>query len=543
MDFGQQNLKIVLILAFGFGFASLLGYITHRLKLSSLLGFLIAGYLIGPYSPGFVADLKTAEQLAEIGVILMMFGVGVHFSLGDLIKVKNIAIPGAIIQTLITAVITTFCIYFMGWPLLTGLIIGLSIGVASTVVLMRVLIENQILNTPQGHIAVGWLIVEDLFTVAALIMLPVFAEISSHGGLTVSKIALILIDTIFKFLILIAFMFTLGRQVVAYILFKVAQARSSELFTLTILALTFCIATASALFFGTSLALGAFIAGMVIGQTHVRHQATTSTLPIQDAFIVLFFLSVGMLFNPVAIYEHLPLFFAILGIILLIKPLLAYLIVVAWRYPVKTALTVAIALAQIGEFSFILSEEAMKYDILPETGFDVVVAAAIVTISLNPILFAWIEKRPTLGEPTVAHTPSQEGPHALVIGFGPIGQKATETLETLGFRPIIIEHNLELVTRLIENNRWAIYGEAAQPHILESAQIDTAELMVITVPHIYSVSKIAKMARHLNPGLKIVARASYARDKEPLKELDVEVICCEEEAMQAFAQALQHVKH
>lgn len=383
MEIEPHNLKIVLILTYGLAFAGLFGYLTHLLKLSPILGYLIAGYLIGPYSPGFVADIAISEQLAEIGVILMMFGVGLHFKWQELLNVKNIAIPGAIGQTSIATLCAMLLLMGWGWTWQSGLIIGLSIGVASTVILARILSDNQLLKTSEGHIAVGWLIVEDLLTVLALLAVPVLAE----GKLSVMGIISSFLYMLFKFCLLTLFMFTVGQKIVTYVLFTIARTRSSELFTIIILALTFLVATCSALMFGTSIALGAFIAGMVIGRTHVRHQASSQALPIQDVFLVIFFLTVGMLFNPAAIVEHPALFLAILAIILIIKPLTAYLITIFLRYPAKTAVTVAIALAQIGEFSFILSEEATKYEILPDAGYDLIVACAIVSISLNPILF------------------------------------------------------------------------------------------------------------------------------------------------------------
>lgn len=386
------NLKIVFILTFGFGLGSILGYLAYRLKMSPILGYLIAGYVIGPYSPGFVADMEISEQLAEIGVILMMFGVGLHFKWQDLMNVKNIAIPGAIGQTLVASIVGAALIYSIGWTLQAGIIFGLAIGVASTVVLVRVLTDNGILHTPDGHIAVGWLIVEDLITVAALLLVPTLAASMVGEQFSIHDLAISFGIILLKFLALAVIMFTLGLKVVTYILSKIILTNSHELFTLTILALTFCIATGSAMLFGTSIALGAFIAGMVIGQTHVRRQVSTNAMPLKDAFVVIFFLAMGMLFNPKVIIEHPMIFFAVLAIIVILKPIAALVITLALRYPIKTALTVAIALAQIGEFSFILAEEAMKFDILPDDGYDLIVACSFVSISINPLLFKLLPK-------------------------------------------------------------------------------------------------------------------------------------------------------
>lgn len=385
------NLKIVLILTMGFAGASLFGYFSQILRLSPILGYLIAGYLIGPFSPGFVADLKISEQLAEIGVILMMFGVGLHFRLEDLINVKNIAIPGAIGQTLVATIAGCFLIYILGWSLEAGFIFGLAIGVASTVVLVRQLSDHHLLQTPQGHISVGWLIVEDIITVIILVLVPVLAASLKGESPSFLTIASLIAFALVKFLVMVCLIFTLGLKIVSFIFSKVVNTRSHELFTLTILAITFVIATGSSLLFGTSIALGAFIAGMVIGKTDLRKRVSLTTTPLKDTFCVIFFLAVGMLFNPYAIVDHWVLFIAGLVIILMIKPLAAFIIVLALNHPRKTALTIAVALAQIGEFSFILAEESTRFDLLPDAAYDVIVACSLVSIAINPLLFKLIK--------------------------------------------------------------------------------------------------------------------------------------------------------
>lgn len=393
MEMDSYKLQIVLILTVGLGLASLLGYFTHRLRLSPILGYLLAGYLIGPYSPGFVADSETAEKLAEIGVILMMFGVGLNFKIEELISVKNVAIPGALLQTFFTTVLTTWFVTMAGWPFETGVLMGLGIGVASTVVLVRMLEDNNLLKSQEGHIAIGWTIVEDLITVGILILIPKMLPIlkGESGSLESTLGAIVLM--LFKVLFLAIGMFTVGRRFVTYALSKISHTQSHELFTVTILAMTFIIATGSSYFFGTSIALGSFIAGMVIGQTNLKQQAATHSLAIKDAFVVIFFLSVGMIFQPQAIIEHPMLFLSILSAVLLIKPLLAGVLVLLFKYPKHTAVMVGVALAQIGEFSFILSEEALKYKLIPDESYDVIVASALISIGLNPILFKLFEKR------------------------------------------------------------------------------------------------------------------------------------------------------
>lgn len=388
------NLKIVIILTIGFTFASILGFISYKIRLSPILGYLFAGYLIGPYSPGFVADINIAEQLAEIGVILMMFGVGLHFQWHELLKVKKIAIPGAFGQTLITTLVVLLIVSQLGWSLEAGVIFGIAIGVASTVVLVRVLIDNQLLKTQEGVISVGWLIVEDVITVFALLLVPSLSALLKGKELSYWELTGSVLYILIKFIVLAMVMFTIGRQCIKYILSKIIKTRSHELFIISILAITFLIATGSTVVFGISIALGAFIAGMIIGQTKVRHEVSANTLPLKDIFIVIFFLSIGMLFNPKALVEDLPLFFYILGIILVIKPLTAYLIVRVLKYSSKTALTVGIALAQIGEFSFIVAEEAMRYQVLPERGYDLIVASALISISINPLLFKIFRLKP-----------------------------------------------------------------------------------------------------------------------------------------------------
>lgn len=535
-----SSLHIVLILTFGFALASALGYISLRIKLSPILGYLLAGYIIGPFSPGFVADLEIAEQLAELGVILMMFGVGLHFDWKDLLKVKNIAIPGALGQTFVATIVGMLLIYYIGWGLEAGIIIGLAIGVASTVVLVRMLVENNILNTLQGHISVGWLIVEDILTVFFLILIPTLANFLDGAELSMQSVVFSISMALLKFFLLAAFMFTIGRKVVAYILFKIARTRSQELFTVTVLALILVIALGSTLLFGTSIALGAFIAGMVIGQTAVKDQAATNSLPLKDSFVVIFFLSVGMLFNPFAVAEHPILFLGILGIILIVKPLAAFLITLILRYPVKIALTVAVALAQIGEFSFILSEEAMRFNLLPDAGYDIIVACSLVSISINPLLFKGMDfvlpyLKNKLQPVPINKKQLVEDTHvAIVIGYGPIGESVVETLRKAKFCPIVIDENVDTVAQLIEENKKAVYGDATLPNILKIAQIETANSLIITIPDYAVAMNIVETAKRLNPSLRILVRLRFVGKQKELERLGVKVICCEEESIKAF---------
>jgi CPA2 family monovalent cation:H+ antiporter-2 len=542
------NVQIVTILAVGFALASIFGFFTQRAKLSPILGYLIAGYLIGPYSPGFVADTHIAEQLAEIGVILMMFGVGLHLKWQELVSVKNIAIPGAIIQTAVTTIAGAFLIQSYGWSLEAGIVIGLSIGVASTVVMIRILSENKLINTSQGHISIGWLIVEDILTVIALLVLPALADSVQGDAVSITNLAWQITVAVTKCVFLVIIMLFGGFKVVSYIFKNVARTKSNELFTLTILALIFVIATGSALIFGTSIALGAFIAGMVIGQTEVRHQASANALPLKDAFAVIFFLSVGMLFNPFEIFSNLYLFIGLMIIILVLKPLIAYLIVVYLGKPVQTALIVAFALAQVGEFSFILSEEALKLKILPDDGFDIIVACALISIAINPILFKLclrfgknLDKRIQEKAHIAFNQQISLSKQAVIVGFGPIGQEAARILEQMGVEPVVVDTNVDTITSQKDKNKEAVFGDATIDHILKAANLEEARLLVITTPEIATTLQIIKTSRELNPKIRIIARILYTIDKKKLNGFNVSTVCDEEECRQAFIEAIRKI--
>lgn len=540
-----SKIHIVLILTFGFAFASIFGYLAQKAKCSPILGYLIAGYLIGPYSPGFVADMEVSKQLAEIGVILMMFGVGLHLNWQDLVSVKNIAVPGALIQTLATTIAATVLTCLLGWQLEAGVVVGLAIGVASTVVMVRVFSDNFLDHTPQGHLAIGWTIVEDILTVVALLLLPPLVS-SLHGEqISFWSVLLAISIALLKCAALVAVTAFAGIKLVSYVFFEVTRTRSQELFTLTVLALIFSIATGSALIFGTSIALGAFIAGLVIGQTDVRHQASANALPLKDTFAVIFFLSVGMLANPQAIFSNLPLFAGILFIILAFKPLIAFLIIILLKRPFHSALAVAFALAQIGEFSFILSGEAVKFDILPEEGYNIIVGCALISIAINPFLFKaylplskWMEGGKYAGPhpPLIQDSPKEH--RAIVVGFGPIGQDIAGLLAQFGVVPVIVETNMETVAKEKRKSQKAIFGDATDPHILEAAHAKISDLLIITTADITTTLAIIRSARHLNPRILIMARALYAADKSRLKDLGAIAICDEEETRRAFMQVI-----
>lgn len=540
-----ENLHIVLILAVGFTFASLFGYIAQKIRLSPIVGYLVAGYLIGPYSPGFVADLATAEQLAEIGVILMMFGVGLHFKWQDLYNVKSVAIPGAIVQTVVSALVCLAALYYVGWTFESALVVGLAIGVASTVVLVRILFAHNLLNSPQGHIAVGWLIVEDILTVMALLLLPLIALFHMEETPSILRVSQSIFEVILKFTVMAVLVLTFGRWLVTKALFSIARVRLEELFTITLLALIFVIAVGSTILFGTSIALGAFAAGMVIAQTVAKHQALANALPLKDAFAVIFFISVGMLFKPTAIWENWVAFCIILSIVLIVKPLIALLLTTLLKYPLKTGLVVAVALGQIGEFSFILAEEGLKFNLLPDEGFDIIVACSIISIALNPLLFSWalkyLEERDRIRGATWLQDSALLTPRetAVVIGFGPVGKLAAETLEKIGFDISIIEQNIDTVEEIKRTHRHAVYGDAALRKILEVAGIKEAKILVITPPTIQTHLATIHLAKELNPELDILCRVRYEVDKNLLLPLGVQVICSEEEAARSIHEALR----
>lgn len=549
----EYESKILFILTVGFALAFMLGYISQRLRLSPILGYLIAGYLIGPYSPGFVADITVAEQLAEIGVILMMFGVGLHSNWKNLIGVKNIAIPGAIGQTLIAAFLASFLVVLNGWTLGAGIVVGLAIGVASTVVLIRVLADNNLLETPQGHIALGWLIMEDFLTVIALILLPSIADWFKGIAPSFLNISLSIFYVLFSFGVLILIMYFWGERIVSNILINVARTRSHELFTLAVLALTFVIATGSAYIFGTSIALGAFIAGIVIGKTDVSHQVSANALPMRDAFAVLFFISVGMLFNPMIFMTNSFLLLGILAVVLIGKPLAAFLIVTLFGYSTRTALTIALALAQIGEFSFILAEESLKLGILPDEGFDILVACSLLSIALNPLLFqiygvyekyqqdvslkhfnAKVLRDSSINFVRLFEIQKAHLPKVIIVGFGAIGQEITTMTEKMGFIPTIIDYNIDIISELQNRDREAVYGDASVPNILEIAGIEKAQLLAITLNEIEKTTAIIKTARQLNPAIRIIAHATSLSDQQLISDMNVSLICGEKVISKAF---------
>lgn len=537
---------LVFTITAGLAGALVLGCITHRLGLSPIVGYLLAGVALGPHTPGLVADPKIAAELADLGVILLMFGVGLHFHLKDLLAVKWIAVPGAIGQSVAATLLGTFIFRALGWTLGAGLVLGIAVSVASTVVLIRVLMDNDSLQTPAGHAAVGWLVMEDLLTVIVLVLLPACAGATQNAG--AGGVLAGLAMALGKLVLLGVAMAVIGARVIPWLMERVARSRSRELFTLTVLVVALGIATGSAWVFGASIALGAFLAGMVVSQSSVSHQAASDALPMRDAFAVLFFVSVGMLFNPLALLEHPGMLLSVLGIILLAKPLAALAIVAALGYPVRTALTVALGLAQIGEFSFILSEMGRSLGVLPQAGHDVLVAAALISISLNPLLFrqvgnieSWLERRPNLWRLLTWRFKERNGLHAppdnndaaapvraVVVGYGPVGQVLTRILRDFGIQPAVIELNVDTVKALRSQGLPAIYGDASRPDILQAAQVPQAQYLLVTLPDAQARLSVVAAARALNPAIRVLVRARYLAERDTLDTAGVKAVAYEE---------------
>ncbi len=599
------HFELLLNLSASLALALILGLITERMKLSPIVGYLLAGFALGPNTPGMTADPKMAAELAEIGVVLLMFGVGLHFNMKELLAVKNIAIPGAAGQILCATIAGAVIVHWagMGWG--AGFVVGIAISVASTVVLIRMLMDNDILHTAQGHIAVGWLIVEDIFTVLVLVALPAFgvvnvdtaasdpdkiavvqtldpdhsddavvpaasepaAQPADANGAALAQvdephapehqkgIIYLLCEAIVKVSILAVVVVGGGRFVIPWLLRYVASTRSRELFTLSILAIALAVATGSAVIFGVSMALGAFLAGMVVGQTEVSHQAAADALPMRDAFAVLFFVSVGMLFNPAVIAQYPFILLGLLVTVLVIKPLSAFAIVWLMKYSVRSAITVAIALAQIGEFSFLLADEAKRNGLLSTEGHSLLVACALISITLNPILFRWItpfenwlRSYPKLWQQLLRRSEEKGLEHnlqmksrisefddqeeraktAVIIGYGPVGRTASSILKKFGVQPVVIDLNLDTVRELSEHGELAVYGDASRKDILEAAGIMNARYLLVTIPEMLIRTAVILAATDMNPDLRIFARARYIKEKAWLEELGTTGMVTEE---------------
>ena len=546
-----QNLDLILTLTGGLAAALALGYVTQRLGLSPIVGYLLAGIVVGPYTPGFVADRHLAEQLAEIGVILLMFGVGLHFHLEQLWSVRRVAIPGAVGRIVLATALGAVVTHAFGWSWTAGIVFGLAISVTSTVVLVRVLTDNRDLHTPTGHIAVGWVVVEDVFTVVVLVLLPALVGTQADGP---ARVPATLVVTALKIAALVVFTLLVGGRVIPWLLEHIAGTRSRELFSLTVLVLALGIAVGSATLFGVSMALGAFLAGTVVGRSEFSLRAASEVLPMRDAFAVLFFVSVGMLFDPGHLLEAPGLVTATLAIILLGKTLVALALMVLLGYPLKVGVAVAVALAQIGEFSFILGLLGGQRGVLPAVAMNTLVAASIVSITLNPVLYrlvdpvtAWLSgrRRPSpeirahpFSEAATDGAPRRPSRHrAVVVGYGPVGRTVTRLLRENDIEPTVVELNLETVRRLREAGVSAVYGDARDGATLRSAGAAEAGSLILSASGLGG-EEIVRLARELNPGIQVLARSTYVRELPALRQAGAEAFSGEGEVALAFTVAI-----
>ncbi|HJR34726.1 MAG TPA: YbaL family putative K(+) efflux transporter [Gemmatimonadales bacterium] len=539
---------LITTIAAALGLALVLGFLAAKLKLPALVGYLVAGILIGPATPGFVADLELSRQLAEIGVMLLMFGVGLHFSVGDLLSVKGIALPGAILQMLVATVLGIGVASLWGWPFGQGLVLGLSLSVASTVVLLRALESRGLLESLNGKIAVGWLVVQDLVTVLVLVLLPPLAGLlggrpglageGAGGGGVLGP----LIRTLALVAGFVGFMLVVGRRVFPWLLWQVARTGSRELFTLCVIAAAVGIAYGSSELFGVSFALGAFFAGMMLRESALSHRAAQESLPLRDAFSVLFFVSVGMLFDPAMLVAEPARVLLVLAIVVLGNPLAAFGLVLAMRYPLNSALTVSASLAQVGEFSFILAGLGVTLGLLPVEGQSLILAASLISIGLNPLIFnaiepvqSWIRSRSALArtmerrDDPLAELPatvdaSKLTGHVLLVGFGRVGKRIGEALQARGVPMVVVEQNREAVEDLRERHIHAVSGDAADAAVLIQGHVARCGILVIAVPDSFQARKMISIARTLNPDVLSVVRVHTDEEADLLRAEGASVV-------------------
>ncbi len=541
-----DNIKIIAILAIALSLACLFGYFSQKLKLSPIIGYLFAGFILGPHCPGFIVDQNISDQLAMIGVTLLMFAVGLNFNWKDLSAVKKISLPGAVLLSTLSICAGISLSLYIGESLIEGFVIGIAISVSSTVVIVRVLTDQNLLHTKQGHIVVGWTIVEDLISVFGLILLPALVQYTTSLSFSILLVFI-------KVFLLGLIVYFIGDKLIEKLLKGIARTRSHELFTLAILAVVFTIAVSSSYFFGISLALGAFIAGTVVGKTELSHQAAANALPMRDAFSVLFFVSVGMLFNPFVLPNNLVLFFGTLCILLLLRPIFCFCIVKIAKYQSCVAMTCALAISQIGEYSFIIAEEGSRLKILPDNAYDILVACSFITIGLNPILFQLFksvlkEKHPISkayqNNILYSNKTSKESflPRALVVGFGPVGKAIAHFLKE-DYDVLVIEQNIDTVSSVHEKNIELLFGDATQLQLLERANVENIPLVVITTPDREITLSIIEAVHHINPQAKIIARVHFKSEYDRTKYGDIPIIFDEDATVDKMISAIEKEKH
>ncbi len=548
----EHNTTLITTLAAGFGLALVLGFVAERARLPALVGYLLAGIVIGPHTPGFVADTAAASQLSEIGVMLLMFGVGLHFSLGDLLAVRRIAVPGAVVQMGIATLLGMALAHWWGWTWGAGLVFGLSLSCASTVVLLKALEANRSLDTMNGRIAVGWLVVEDLATVIVLVMLPPLAEVlgsRTAGAGPALPLWQTLGQTLLQVAAFVAVMLIAGRRVLPWLLWQVTRTGSRELFTLLVVAAAISIAYGASALFGVSFALGAFFAGMVMRESEFSHRAAQESLPLRDAFAVLFFVAVGMLFDPQVLVDQPLRVLGVVAIIVVGKSLAAAGLVLAFRYPLNTALMVAASLGQIGEFSFILAGMGLALGLLPAQGMSLVLAGALISIALNPFVFAavaplsrWVLARSAYARQLEARDdPYAELPmsterkylqgQVVLVGYGKVGRRIAGALADCGIPFVVADQNRELVEDLRAKGLPAVWGDAVDPAVLIQAHIAEAAMLVIATPDSLGVRQMVETARTLNPGIEVVVRSPSEQELQLLRQEGVGAVFLGEEEL------------
>jgi monovalent cation:H+ antiporter-2, CPA2 family len=548
----EHNLSLITTIAAGFGLALVFGFIAERLRVPALVGYLLAGIVLSPSTPGFVADIDIASQLAEIGVMLLMFGVGLHFSLDDLLSVRRIALPGAVVQMGVATVLGMVMAMWWDWSVGAGFVFGLTLSCASTVVLLKALEARNLLDTMNGRIAVGWLVVEDLATVLILVLLPPLAHMLNAPAAPETQadpLWITLGQTFLQVSGFIALMFIAGRRILPRLLWHVARTGSRELFTLSVIAVAIGIAFGAAQLFNVSFALGAFFAGMVMRESEFSHRAAQESLPLRDAFAVLFFVSVGMLFNPRVLVDEPWHILGVVAIIIAGKSIAAMALVLAFRYPLNTALTVAASLAQIGEFSFILAGLGMSLGLLPEEGMNLVLAGALISIALNPLVFAsiapfrkWVLARSEFAQrlerrqdPFAELPMSTERKYlqgqVVLVGYGRVGRRIAKALNERGIPYIIVEANREIVESLRKQGIAAVSGNAAEPAVLIQAHIVDAAMLVVAVPDPLNVRQMVETSRTLNPDIEVVLRTHGEEESQLLRKDDIGTVFFGEEEL------------
>lgn len=535
----MHNLSILVTFAGGLAAALVLGFLAHRLKVAPIVGYLLAGIVVGPFTPGFVANRAVAEQFAEIGVILLLFGIGLRFHLREMIAMWRIVVPGALIQSTMSTVALALLLHLLGWTWTAGIILGMAISVASTVVMALVLSERHDLHTRIGYIAIGWTVVEDLLTVAMLLLLPILFTNGVEAGQSVG-VALGVAGL--KVASLVGVVVVLGRWVIPGALERIEKTRSRELFTLAVLVLAIGIAVGSAVVFGVSMALGAFLAGLAVGRSEFAARAASDAVPMRDAFAVLFFVSVGMLFDPLSLINApLPVTMVLL-VVVVIKPLAALLTVRILGEPLSTAIPVGAAFSQVGEFSFVLGALARELGLISDIGWNALVAASIISIVLNPSIYRWARRLSSapasLSRVAANPLPKPDPKRCILVGYGPVGKIVRRLLEDRGAKITVIDLNLDTVRKLRAEGVKAIYGDVLRPGTLDEAGIDTAGSLILSAD-IEDAAEIIRQSRLINPALRVLVRCSHLRDAAALRRVGADVVAAgEAEVGVALAEAV-----